>query len=177
MSASIEEILTQALQALANANDLNQLDQVRVNYLGKKGLFTLHMKELGSLDPEQRKAAGQVINTARDSFQNALEMRKTDLEVAELNARLASERVDVSLPGRGQAIAGLHPVTITLRRISKFLPVSDLTWSKVQKLRTITTTSGLLIFPNTTQLVPCTILFILMPIPFYVPTLRRYKFG
>ena len=119
MSASIEEILTQALQALANANDLNQLDQVRVNYLGKKGLFTLQMKELGSLEPEQRKATGQVINTARDSFQEALEARKTDLESAELNARLANERIDVSLPGRGQTTAGLHPVTITLRRIAK----------------------------------------------------------
>ena len=119
MSASIEEILTQALQALANANDLNQLDQVRVHYLGKKGLFTLQMKELGSLEPEQRKAAGQVINTARDSFQAALESRKTDLESAELNARLANERIDVSLPGRGQTTAGLHPVTITLRRIAK----------------------------------------------------------
>ena len=119
MSASIEEILTQALQALANANDLNQLDQVRVNYLGKKGLFTLQMKELGSLEPEQRKAAGQVINTARDSFQEALEARKADLESSELNARLANERIDVSLPGRGQATAGLHPVTITLRRIAK----------------------------------------------------------
>jgi phenylalanyl-tRNA synthetase alpha chain len=119
VSASIEEILTQALQALANANDLNQLDQVRVHYLGKKGLFTLQMKELGSLEPEQRKAAGQVINTARDSFQSALETRKTDLESAELNARLANERIDVSLPGRGQTTAGLHPVTITLRRIAK----------------------------------------------------------
>lgn len=119
MSASIEEILTQALQALANANDLNQLDQVRVHYLGKKGLFTLQMKELGSLEPEQRKAAGQVINTARDSFQSALETRKTDLESAELNARLTNERIDVSLPGRGQTTAGLHPVTITLRRIAK----------------------------------------------------------
>ncbi len=119
MSASIEEILTQALQALANANDLNQLDQVRVNYLGKKGLFTQQMKELGSLDPEQRRAAGQVINTARDSFQEALDARKTTLEADQLAARLASERVDVSLPGRGQATAGLHPVTITLRRIAK----------------------------------------------------------
>lgn len=119
MSASIEEILTQALQALANANDLNQLDQVRVNYLGKKGLFTQQMKELGSLDPEQRKSVGQMINTARDSFQEALESRKTLLATEQLQARLASERIDVTLPGRGQTTAGLHPVTITLRRIAK----------------------------------------------------------
>ncbi|PPD35479.1 MAG: phenylalanine--tRNA ligase subunit alpha [Methylomonas sp.] len=119
MSASIEEILTQALQALAHANDLTELDQVRVNYLGKKGLFTQHMKELGNLDPEQRKSVGQVINTAKNSFQDALDNRKATLESAELQARLASECVDVTLPGRGQAISGLHPVTITLRRIAK----------------------------------------------------------
>lgn len=119
MSASIEEILTQALQALAHANDLTELDQVRVNYLGKKGLFTQHMKELGNIDPEQRKSVGQVINTAKNSFQDAMDSRKATLEAIELQARLASECVDVTLPGRGQTIAGLHPVTITLRRIAK----------------------------------------------------------
>lgn len=119
MSASIEEILTQALQALADASDLNQLDQVRVNYLGKKGLFTLQMKELGGLGPEQRRAVGQVINTAKDQFQQQLDQRKQLLESAALEARLASESVDISLPGRGQSVAGLHPVTITMRRIAK----------------------------------------------------------
>ncbi|MCQ8129710.1 phenylalanine--tRNA ligase subunit alpha [Methylomonas rivi] len=119
MSASIEEILTQALQALAHAKDLAELDLVRVNYLGKKGLFTQHMKELGNLDPEQRKSVGQVINTAKNSFQEALDSRKLNLESEQLRARLAGECVDVTLPGRGQAIAGLHPVTITMRRIAK----------------------------------------------------------
>ena len=119
MSASIEEILTQALQALANTQDLAQLDQVRVDYLGEKGLFTQHMKELGSLDPEQRKSVGQVINTAKNAFQEALDNRKQTLESEQLQARLASECIDVTLPGRGQNTAGLHPVTITLRRIAK----------------------------------------------------------
>ncbi len=119
MSATPEEILAQALAALAEAEDLNQLDQVRVHYLGKKGLFTLQMKELGRLEPEQRRLVGQVINQARDSFQGQLEHKKTLLENAALAARLASERIDVSLPGRGQSIAGLHPVTTTLRRINK----------------------------------------------------------
>jgi len=119
VSASIEEILTQALQELAHAKDLNQLDQVRVNYLGKKGVFTQQMKELGSLDPEQRRAAGQVINNVKNTFQEALDARKLTLETAELEARLASECIDVTLPGRGQAVSGLHPVTITLRRIAK----------------------------------------------------------
>ncbi|OAI08282.1 phenylalanine--tRNA ligase subunit alpha [Methylomonas methanica] len=119
MSASIEDIVKQALQELASATDLSQLDQVRVNYLGKKGLFTQQMKELGSLDPEQRRSAGQVINDAKNTFQEALEIRKVTLESDELAARLAKECIDVTLPGRGQTVSGLHPVTITLRRISK----------------------------------------------------------
>lgn len=118
MSANLEVILAQALQALAQAQDLTQLDLVRVHYLGKKGLFTLQMKELGKLDPDQRRAAGQVINQAKDSFQQQLDARKKILDDIALANRLASECVDVTLPGRGQGVAGLHPVTTTLRRIS-----------------------------------------------------------
>lgn len=119
MSVNLEDIVTQALQALAQAQDLSQLDQVRVDYLGKKGVFTQQMKELGALDSEQRRAVGQVINTAKNTFQEALDTRKTWLESAALAARLAQESIDVTLPGRGQAVSGLHPVTITLRRIAK----------------------------------------------------------
>ncbi|NJA05018.1 phenylalanine--tRNA ligase subunit alpha [Methylomonas sp. UP202] len=119
MSAGIEDIITQALQALANAQDLEQLDQIRVHYLGKKGLFTERMKALGGLDPEQRRSVGQVINNAKTAFQDALEARRQLLENAELEARLAAGRIDVTLPGRGQSSAGLHPVTVTQRRIAK----------------------------------------------------------
>lgn len=119
MSANLEEILAQGLQAIAQATDLNQLDQVRVSYLGKKGEFTLQMKQLGKLEPDQRRAVGQVINTAKAKFQQQLEESKTGMQQAVLEARLASESVDVTSPGRGQSVAGLHPVTITLRRISK----------------------------------------------------------
>lgn len=119
MSASIEEILTQALQALADANDLSELDQARVHYLGKKGLFTQQMKELGSMDPEQRKGVGQIINVAKNRFQDALDQRKSVLEAQALEARLSDECIDVTLPGRGQTSAGLHPVTVTMRRIAK----------------------------------------------------------
>lgn len=119
MSTSLDELLAQALQELANATDLMQLDAVRVHYLGKKGVFTAQMKELGNLDPEQRRAAGQVINQVKDSFQVQLEAKKNELEQSALTARLSSEHIDVTLPGRGQGIAGLHPVTTTLRRITK----------------------------------------------------------
>ncbi len=119
MSATPDDILAQGLKELAQAQDLNQLDLVRVQYLGKKGLFTQQMKELGALEPEQRRAVGQVINQAKDQFQAQLDSQKLALENAALAERLAAERVDVTLPGRGQGVAGLHPVTTTLRRISK----------------------------------------------------------
>ncbi len=119
MSANLEEILSQGMQALAESTDLTQLDQVRVSYLGKKGAFTLQMKELGKLDPDQRRAVGQIINKAKGEFQQKLEQTKIAMQQVALDERLASESVDITLPGRGQSIAGLHPVTITLRRISK----------------------------------------------------------
>ncbi len=119
MAANLDVILAQALQAIAEAHDQIQLDLVRVHYLGKKGLFTLQMKELGALDPDQRRAAGQIINQAKDQFQEHLQSKKDRLDSIELERRLAGERIDVTLPGRGQSGGGLHPVTTTLRRISK----------------------------------------------------------
>lgn len=119
MSVNLESALAQALQQLAEAGDLSVLEQARVQYLGKKGLFTQVMKELGGLEPEQRRAFGQRINDAKDRFTQELESKKTALEQAELDLRLAREQIDVTLPGRGQHVAGLHPVTTTLRRIAK----------------------------------------------------------
>ena len=120
MSAiSAENILSQALQELSGVSDLEQLDQIRVRYLGKKGLLTAQMKELAHLEPEQRRIAGQVINQVKDQLQTQLDVKKTTLQEAVLAARLASESVDVTLPGRGQSIAGLHPVTTTLNRINQ----------------------------------------------------------
>ncbi len=119
MSDNLEALLTQALHALANATDLTSLDDVRVHYLGKKGVFTAQMKELGRLEPDQRREAGQVINQAKEAFQDTLDAKKIELEQAALLARLANERIDVTLAGRGQKVGGLHPVTTTLRRINK----------------------------------------------------------
>jgi phenylalanyl-tRNA synthetase alpha chain len=115
----LEEVLVQAQRELAEADTLVMLDQVRVHYLGKKGLFTERMKQLGTLPPEQRKDAGALINRAKDQFVADLETRKTFLEACELEQRLACETIDVTLPGRGQRTGGLHPVTLTLRRISE----------------------------------------------------------
>lgn len=117
MTTTLEDILLEAQKQIVQAGTLSQLDQVRVQYLGKKGIFTERMKDLGSLSPDQRREAGQVINRARDEFQAALETRKQVLQDRELVERLSRETIDVTLPGRGQNGGGLHPVTLTLRRI------------------------------------------------------------
>ena len=77
------------------------------------------MKALASLDPDLRRSVGQVINQAKDQFQTELEQKRILLNQQVLIERLISERIDVSLPGRGQALGRLHPVTTTLRRISE----------------------------------------------------------
>jgi phenylalanyl-tRNA synthetase alpha chain len=109
----------QARDAVAAAADLKALDDIRVQYLGKKGLLTEQLKQLGKLPAEQRPQAGQAINVAKQQVQDAIEMRKADLQRAALQAQLAGERVDVTLPGRGQHSGGLHPVTRTLARIEQ----------------------------------------------------------
>ncbi len=108
-----------ALEAIAAAADLASLDQVRVRYLGKSGELTALLKQLGTLPADERPAAGQEINQAKVTVQVAIDQRKVVLEEASLTARLAAERIDVSLPGRGRRPGGLHPVTRAMRRIER----------------------------------------------------------
>jgi len=90
-----------------------------VDYLGKKGHLTQLLKGLGKLDPDERPAAGQRINEAKERVQEAINTRRENLEAAALDQQLAAESVDVTLPGRGREAGGLHPVTRTLRRIEE----------------------------------------------------------
>jgi len=109
----------EARDAIAGAQDLPALDQARVHYLGKKGLLTEQLKQLGKLPAEERREAGQAINVAKKNVQDLIEARKAELQNAALEMQLASERIDVSLPGRGRKVGGLHPVTRTLQRIER----------------------------------------------------------
>ncbi len=117
---NLEALTQQALAAVAAAGDVAALDQVRVQYLGKKGEISALMKNLGNVAPEDRPKVGAVINEARDQVQTALNARKTALETDALNAKLASETIDVTLPGRAVQEGSLHPVTRTLERIESF---------------------------------------------------------
>jgi len=109
----------QAREAIDAAGDLKALDEVRVQYLGKKGLLTEQLKQLGKLPADERPQAGQAINIAKRQVQQAIEARKQALQNAVLAEALISERIDVTLPGRGQGTGGLHPVTRTLQRIER----------------------------------------------------------
>ena len=117
---NLEALVSQALEAVQRSEDVNALEQIRVQYLGKKGELTLVMQTLGKLSPEERPKAGALINAAKSQVQDVLNARKAELERAALGAQLAAERIDVSLPGRGQVSGGLHPVTRTLERIEQF---------------------------------------------------------
>ena len=106
-----------ALKQVQDADDLASLDKVRVEYLGKKGSISAQMKSLGQLSAEERPAAGAKINEAKNQVQDALNERKAALEKAAIDAQLAAETLDVTLPGRANQTGGLHPVTRTLERI------------------------------------------------------------
>lgn len=114
------ELVRSAESDLARVRDLGELDQLRVHYLGKKGVLTERLKQLGRLPAEQRPQAGQAINEAKQQVQTAIEVRKQTLLAAQLEAQLASESIDVTLPGRGQIAGNLHPITRTLNRIEGF---------------------------------------------------------
>jgi len=116
----IDDILTAGADAVSAATDLSALDLVRVQYLGKQGELTARLKQLGALPKEERPAAGQAINAAKNQLTSAIEARKDALEAEQLSAALSEESIDVTLPGRGQRGGGLHPITRTLQRVETF---------------------------------------------------------
>jgi phenylalanyl-tRNA synthetase alpha chain len=119
MQVEIEQLVATALGAIQSAADLRVLDEVRVHYLGKKGLITARLKQLAELDPEDRRTAGQIVNEGKTRIQLAVDTRRAQLESAVLEAKLAAEKIDVTLPGRGVQRGGLHPITRTLDRIQR----------------------------------------------------------
>ena len=118
--SDLPTITAAAVSAIEAAADPAALDLVRVRYLGKKGELTDLLKALGKLPAEHRPAAGAEINIAKQLVQDLLQIRKESLDNAAINLRLASETIDVTLPGRGVDVGGLHPVTMVLQRIEQF---------------------------------------------------------
>lgn len=115
-----EALIEAARQAIAAAEDMRALEDVRVRYLGKKGEITTLLKGLGRLDAEERPAAGAAINHLKQILQEMITNRREELDASSLAEQLNRERIDVTLPGRGQHSGSLHPVTRTIERISGF---------------------------------------------------------
>ncbi|MES1944060.1 phenylalanyl-tRNA ligase subunit alpha [Salinisphaera sp. PC39] len=115
--SDLQRLEETALAEIEAADDLRALDDLRVRYLGKKGEITGRLKTLGDMAPDERREAGATINAVKTRVAEAVAARKAALEEAELDARLAGEAVDVTLPGRGERPGALHPLTRTRRRI------------------------------------------------------------
>ncbi|HZV23030.1 MAG TPA: phenylalanine--tRNA ligase subunit alpha [Luteimonas sp.] len=117
-TVDIEQLADRALIDIATADSPDALESLRVALLGRNGSITAQLKSLGALPADQRKAAGEAINRARDAIGGALAARKIELDATALDARLATETIDVTLPGRNATRGGLHPVSRTLDRIT-----------------------------------------------------------
>ena len=116
---SLSELIQAAASEIDAANDPAALDAVRVSYLGKKGALTARLKSLSDLSAEERPAAGQEINRAKQDVQGRINARRDALETAALEEKLAADAVDVSLPGRGPSLGGRHPVARAMVRIER----------------------------------------------------------
>ena len=113
----LEQILTQAVFQFSTVEQAAELEQVKARYLGKEGSLTALLKGLGKLSAEERPAAGARINEVKQQIEAALNARREAIQQQALNVKLAAEALDVTLPGRGVGVGGLHPVTLTLERI------------------------------------------------------------
>jgi len=116
---SLSVLVEQAQSDIKGATDLGGLDSVRVRYLGKKGELTALLKSLGSLTDEERPAAGQAINAAKQSLFDAINAKRDSLQNDALAEKLLLDAIDVTLPGRGAGRGGRHPVARAKARIER----------------------------------------------------------
>ena len=115
---NVDNLRSDVTAAITAAESTDALDAVRVSALGKKGSITQLMKTLGGMDPDARKEAGQAINALKGEVANAIETRKSELEGAELDARLLTEKVDVTLPVRPQGDGRIHPISQVIEEMT-----------------------------------------------------------
>lgn len=120
MNQALQTIVDHAIQQITAATDLQTLEQLRVQVLGKKSQLTEYLKQLGQLPAAERPLAGQAVNQAKEQLQTLLNEREQTLRAAALEKKLAAEKIDVTLPGRGQPRGNIHPVTHTRERIEAF---------------------------------------------------------
>ncbi|MEK9754558.1 MAG: phenylalanine--tRNA ligase subunit alpha [Rhodospirillaceae bacterium] len=117
----LESLRSELAAAVANAAGSDALEALRVDALGKKGRVTVLMKGLGAMDPEARKQAGQALNALKTEISEAIDARKRELAAGELEARLAGERIDVTLPARPEGDGRIHPISQTIEEVVAIL--------------------------------------------------------
>lgn len=115
----LDTLTGSALAQIRDAGTLPELEEIRVRWLGKKGTLTEQLKSLGTLPAGERPAAGAAINAAKSALQLAIEQRRAELAQASVEQALSAGAIDVTLPGRGEASGGLHPITATRLRIEE----------------------------------------------------------
>lgn len=114
---ALDQILSLALEQFSAVENAVELEQIKAQFLGKEGSLTALLKGLGKLSAEERPAAGARINEVKQQIESSLSARREAIQLRALQAKLATESLDVTLPGRGMGVGGLHPVTLTLERI------------------------------------------------------------
>ena len=119
MKEQLENIRQQAQEELAKASSKQELEALRVKYLGKKGELTAILKQMGKLSPEERPVIGQLANEVRENITQLLESAQADIKTKERNAKLAAEKLDVTLPRKKHELGNKHPLSIVLDEIKE----------------------------------------------------------
>lgn len=119
MQDKINELYESALKALATTEDLKSLDEIRVAFLGKSGSVTGLLKGMRDVAPEDRPKVGQMVNDLREKIGNALEQKESELKKAEMQKALASESVDVTMPGKRDELGALHPISLVINDLTE----------------------------------------------------------
>ena len=119
MKQQLEEIKSRAAAALANAKLPQEIDELRVRFLGKKGELTGILMQMGKLSPEERPVIGQLANEVRSWIETDIETRLTEIKASQMAARLESEKLDVTLPGKRPQFGAKHPLSIVLDEIKE----------------------------------------------------------
>ena len=117
MISVVDDLIDQAKEQFAQAGDAAALENAKARFLGKQGALTAMLKGLAKLDPDQKRTEGARINQLKQQIERLLDQRREQLAQAELDKRLAFETIDVSLPGRGRGVGGIHPVIQTWQRV------------------------------------------------------------
>jgi len=117
--SDIETLQTELITAIDSASTLEALEAVRVSALGKQGSVSALLKTMGGMSPEERQTQGPIINGLRESITSALAAKKAELETAELNRRLATERIDMTLPAPDATRGTIHPVSQVMDELAE----------------------------------------------------------